>query len=51
MTNKPEGDFTIKCISGDKGSFGYAKEIEKLLIAAVIRVMELLKLFSEPLQE
>lgn len=34
LSNKPKGDFTIKCISGDEGSFKYAKEIEKLLIAA-----------------
>lgn len=34
LSNKPKGDFTIKCISGDDGSFRYAKEIEKLLIAA-----------------
>ncbi|MCX8104846.1 MAG: hypothetical protein N3D80_03105 [Ignavibacterium album] len=34
LSNKPKGDFTIKCISGDEGSFRYAKEIEKLLIAA-----------------
>lgn len=34
LSNKPKGDFTIKCISGDEGSFRYAKDIEKLLIAA-----------------
>lgn len=34
LSNKPKGDFTIKCISGDDGSFRYAKDIEKLLIAA-----------------
>lgn len=34
LQNKPKGDFTIKSISGDESSFKYAKEIEKLLIAA-----------------
>lgn len=34
LANKPKGDFTIKCISGDDGSFRYAKDIEKLLVAA-----------------